>query len=1008
MSLWRKFFWKLDQFVLNFTTLGSSLKGNISLTLCYPFCSRVTLTLETRVPRTLQALHDSSYLFGSNAPFIEGLYEQYLQDPRSVTAEWRSWFDELGTNEPNANGHGRTQTHAHVVDQAGTGAALRSTVTHRYVPESAVRSSMAPVQGTPTDEWTDEAASKQSAVLRLINAHRVRGHLAANIDPLGLREKPELPDLSPEFHGLQEADYNECFNTGSLVAPDQMPLADILRLVKRVYCGSIGFEYMNLTSTDEKRWIQQRIEQGGLDTHLPANERRHVLERLMAAEGLERHLHTRYVGQKRFSLEGGESVIPALDSLINRAGEAGIKEIAIGMAHRGRLNVLVNVLGKPPSELYTEFEGKHDTKGFHSSGDVKYHQGYSSQVGTEGGVVHLVLGFNPSHLEIVYPVLEGSVRARQVRRGDTEREEVLPVILHGDAAITGQGVVSETLNMSDARGFRTGGTIHLVINNQIGFTTSNPFDSRSTWYCTEVAKMVEAPIMHVNGDDPDAVVFAMRMAFDYRKQFHKDVMIDLVCYRRHGHNEADEPSVTQPLMYQAIKQQITTRALYAERLIEDGDLDQQTLDEMTDALQDKLDRGDCLLPNLGKGVENEFAVDWCPYRGTSWETPVDTTVPEDLIEDLSERMLALPKGFKMHGRVAKVMEARRQMAQGAHPIDWGYGEIIAYASLLHEGYQIRLTGQDSERGTFFHRHVALHDADTGEEFKPLKNLFEGQPKFTVVNSVLSEEAVLAYEYGYATAEPEALVIWEAQFGDFANGAQVVIDQFITSGEAKWGHLCGLVMMLPHGLEGQGPEHSSARLERYLQLSAEQNIQVCVPTLPAQMFHLLRRQMLRPYRKPLVILTPKSLLRHKLSVSHLDDLQYGAFLPIIDEVDPFDASQVQTLILCSGKVYFDLLEERRKRQLTDRVIVRIEQLYPFPDQALQSVLSRYNRVKEIVWCQEEPMNQGAWYQIQHRLQAHKKPRQTLRYAGRTNMAAPAAGYLSLHLECQQKLVDEALS
>ncbi len=913
----------------------------------------------------LSDLTRDTHLNASNAAFLEDLYAQYRENPRSIDEQWRRYFAALD-QQPIA----------------------------------------APTAAPPA--LPEAAAAKQSAVLRLINAYRVRGHQQSDLDPLHLTDHEPVPDLDPAFHGLGDADMDVEFNTGSLAAPDRMRLRDILQLVRTVYCGTIGSEYMHITATEEKRWIQAHLEPLHGKPQFSAEVRREILEHLTAAEGIEKYLHTKYVGQKRFSLEGGESLIPLVDEIVQRAGSQGVKEIVLGMAHRGRLNALVNLLGKSPRDLFSEFEGKYDKDKIKGTGDVKYHQGFSSDIQTPGGPVHLALAFNPSHLEIVGPVVEGSVKARQVRRSDRHGESVLPVVVHGDAAFAGQGVVMEMLNLSKTRGYGTGGTIHVIVNNQIGFTISNPLDARSTLYCSEVAKMVQAPIFHVNGDDPEAVVFITQVAMDYRNQFHKDVVIDLVCYRRHGHNEADEPTVTQPLMYLAIRALPTTRQLYAERLIKDGVIDAQDAEKMVDDYRDSLDAGHIVVRDFLQNVRHEFAVDWSPYTGGHWDDETDTGVPIDTLRAFADRLQQLPEGFELQPRVAKIMADRRKMAAGELALDWGMAETLAYASLLKDGYPLRLSGQDSARGTFFHRHAALHNQADGEVYVPLRNLFDGQPQFLVINSLLSEEAVLAFEYGFATAEPHTLVIWEAQFGDFANGAQVVIDQFISSGEAKWGRLCGLTMFLPHGYEGQGPEHSSARLERFLQLCADYNQQVCVPTTPAQFFHMLRRQMVRAYRRPLIVMTPKSLLRHKLSTSQLDELAQGRFQNTIGEIDEHREEDIERVVLCSGKVYFDLLEDRRKRELTNIAIVRIEQLYPFPREEVSAHLERYANAHEVFWCQEEPRNQGAWYQIQHHLRACVRQDQALIYAGRPAAPSPAAGYYSVHLEQQKQLVDDALS
>ncbi|MGB5466912.1 MAG: 2-oxoglutarate dehydrogenase E1 component, partial [Sedimenticolaceae bacterium] len=737
-------------------------------------------------------------------------------------------------------------------------------------------------------------------------------------------------------------------------------------------------------------------------------ERIDALRDLTAAEGLEQFLHRRYVGQKRFSLEGGDSLIPALDEIVQGGGKRGVTDIVIGMAHRGRLNVLVNLLGKAPRELFSEFEGKRDADPGDGSGDVKYHQGFYSDIQTPGGPVHLSLAFNPSHLEIVAPVVQGGCRARQDRHERDARDLVLPVIVHGDAAFIGQGVVTETLNLSKTPAYGTGGTIHVVINNQIGFTTSHPQEARSTLYCTEVAKLIQAPIFHVNGDDPDAVLFVTRLALDYRFTFHNDVVIDLVCYRRHGHNEADEPMMTQPQMYQRIKQMQTTRALYAQRLLEDGLIDERESAALSEAYRASLDQGQVVVREFLHGSRSGYEAHWEQYLNARPDEAVDTRVPLAQLRRLGERALALPEGFVLQRGVERVIDERRRMLAGEVAVDWGMAETLAYATLLHDGHAVRLSGQDSIRGTFAHRHGAYHDQSDFRSYIPLAHLFEGQPRFEVINSLLSELAVLGFEYGYATSMPNTLVIWEAQFGDFANGAQMVIDQFIASGYLKWGRLCQLTLFLPHGFEGQGPEHSSARLERFLQLCAELNMRVWVPSTPAQFFHLLRDQIKRRFRRPLVVMTPKSLLRHPLSKSSLDAFVGGALAVVQPEIDGLRSNGVRRVVLCSGKVYFDLLGARRQRSIDDIAILRIEQLYPFPRRRLGELLGQYSAASEIVWCQEEPRNQGAWYQIQHHLRVLTGDRQSLGYAGRAPSASPACGSAGLHRAQQQALVDAALS
>jgi 2-oxoglutarate dehydrogenase E1 component len=934
----------------------------------------------------------SSPLSGANAAWLEALYEQYLLDPGAVEPVWREWFERL---PPHPDGspdvlHSRLR------------AAFRALARQpkRFAPAA---STLAPA---PAGTAVLERARKQVRVLQLINAYRYRGHQAARLDPLGLTQPVLLPELTLEYYGLGEADLDTEFETGSLVGPRRASLREILARLRETYTGTIGAEYMHLTDTGEKRWIQSVLEGVRARPVYPAEVKRRVLERLIAAESLEHYLHNKYVGQKRFSLEGAESLIPMLDELLQRAGSQGVQQVVIGMAHRGRLNVLVNIVGKSTAELFLEFEGKARALG---TGDVKYHLGYSSDIATPGGIVHVALAFNPSHLEIVDPVVEGSVRARQERLGDRYGARVLPVLIHGDAAFIGQGVVQETLNLSQLRGYSTKGTVHIVVNNQIGFTTSLQQDARSTLYPTDIAKMVAAPIFHVNGDDPEAALFAIEVALDYRMTFRKDVVVDLVCYRRHGHSEADEPAVTQPVMYQRIRSHPTTPTLYARRLLEEGVIEEGFAAKARADYVQALEAGRCVVPNFVPKEQARYAhaADWHPYQGRPCDEGVATGVDLETLRALSERLTQLPAGFEPHPQVARVLDNRRKMAAGALPVDWGYAENLAYATLLREGFAVRLSGQDSARGTFFHRHAVIYNQKDGTAYVPLRNLYEGQPNFRVVNSPLSEEAVLAFEYGYATTDPKTLVIWEAQFGDFANNAQVVIDQFISAGEQKWGRLCGLVLFLPHGYEGQGPEHSSARLERYLQLCAQENMIVCQPTTPAQLFHLLRRQMHGGCRKPLVVMTPKSMLRHRLSTSRLEDMTQGRFEPVLGELDPLDPDKVHRVILCSGKVYYDLLEERRRRGREDVAILRLEQLYPFPEERLRTVLKPYGQVPRFLWAQEEPRNQGAWFYVAPLLRALLPQTAAFTYAGRPLSAAPAVGDYSLHVQQLQDLLDQAL-
>lgn len=928
----------------------------------------------------MKAWLESSHLAGANATYIETLYELYLSDAESVDNEWRMVFDEL----PNVKGNAVEQPHSKIRDYFRR----LATETGHFC---------APVNDPNVD-------AKQVKVLQLINAYRFRGHQQADLDPLGLWLRDRVPELEPSFHCLTDDDFEETFNVGSFaLGQENMKLADLYDALKKTYCGPIGAEYMHITSTEEKRWIQQRLESVVGQPAFTRDEQLTFLDELTAAEGLERYLGAKFPGAKRFSLEGADSLIPMVKEIIRHSGTKGVREVVIGMAHRGRLNMLVNVLGKKPSELFDEFAGIHgDSWG---TGDVKYHQGFSSDFSTPSGGVHLVLAFNPSHLEIVNPVVIGSVRARQDRLGDNDGSMVLPISIHGDSAFSGQGVVQETFNMSQARGYRVGGTVRVVVNNQVGFTTSNPNDIRSTEYCTDVAKMVQAPIFHVNSDNPEAVAFVARLAVDYRNEFKRDVVIDLVCYRRHGHNEADEPNATQPLMYQKIKKHPTPRKLYADTLEDRGLAFIEESTFLINEYREALVHGDCVVKEFRPMALH--SVDWSPYLGHDWAMAWSNTFDKQRLVELANRVSTYPKSHKLHGRVSKIYTDRIAMASGEKSLDWGMAETLAYATIVDEGKRIRITGQDSGRGTFFHRHAVLHNQIDGTTYIPLTHIHDKQGPFQIFDSVLSEAAVLAFEYGYATAEPSGLTIWEAQFGDFANGAQVVIDQFISSGEQKWGRMCGLTMLLPHGYEGQGPEHSSARLERYLQLCAEQNIQVCIPSTPAQIYHMLRRQVFRPMRRPLIVMSPKSLLRHPLCTSSLDELANGDFQPAIGEIDDLDPNAVKRVVMCSGKVYYDLLEARRKDDIKDVAIVRIEQLYPFPKECLQAVICDYVNAKDFVWCQEEPQNQGAWYSSVHNFRMAIPANATINYAGRVASASPSVGYVSVHQKQQKALVEDAL-
>jgi 2-oxoglutarate dehydrogenase E1 component len=764
---------------------------------------------------------------------------------------------------------------------------------------------------------------------------------------------------------------------------------------------------MHIVDSVKRSWLQQRLE-GSHGIYQVTNEERvRILQLLTAAEGLERYLHTRYVGQKRFSLEGGESLIPLLHETMLHAGARGVQEIVIGMAHRGRLNVLVNILGKSPAMLFEEFEGTFKEHDPLRSGDVKYHLGFASDIKTAGGTVHMALAFNPSHLEIVDAVVVGSARARQTRRKDSKHDQVMPILIHGDAAFAGQGVVMELFQMSETRGFAVGGTLHIVVNNQVGFTISDPRDARSTPYCTAVAKMVNAPVFHVNADDPEAVHHVMKIACDFRTEFKRDVVIDLFCYRRHGHNEADEPAATQPLMYRRIRSMPTTWQKYSEQLVARGIIGADEPVAMMEDYRRHLDDGEQVADVTTQPRSNEYAANWHDFANRAGPWDVATEVAVEKIRELSERLTTLPEGFELHPRVARIIEDRRKMAAGELPVDWGFAETMAYATLIDQGTGLRLVGQDSSRGTFFHRHAILHNQQDGRTLLPLAQLRE-DISVAVIDSLLSEEAVLAFEYGYATAAPEILVIWEAQFGDFANAAQVVIDQFLAAGEAKWGRLCGLTLLLPHGYEGQGPEHSSARLERFMQLSANYNIQVCVPSTPAQMFHLLRRQMLQPTRKPLIVMTPKSLLRSKASSSVLQVLAEGRFQRVIGDRGPGAADEIERVVLCAGKVYYDLASKRDEENIRQVAVLRLEQLYPFPEEEVAGFIAEFPAATEVIWCQEEPQNQGAWYQIHHHLRACVRDGQTLSYAGRAQSPSPAVGFHAIHIEQQRALVERALT
>jgi 2-oxoglutarate dehydrogenase E1 component len=936
------------------------------------------------------AYQGNTYLFGGNAPYVEEMYENYLANPGSVPDNWREYFDAL-QNVPAADGsNAKDVPHLPVVNAFAERAKQGVT---RVVGAS-----------TADTEW----GRKRTAVQQLIAAYRNVGARWADLDPLKRTERDNIPELDPSFYGFTDADQEAVFNTSNtFFGRETMSLRELLNALRETYCGTIGAEYMYMTDQNQKRWWQQKLESIRSKPNFTKEKKLHILDRLSAAEGLERFLHTKYVGQKRFSLEGGESFIASMDELIQRGGSAGVQEIVIGMAHRGRLNVLVNSLGKVPADLFAEFE--HTAPEDLPSGDVKYHQGFSSDVTTPGGPVHLSLAFNPSHLEIVNPVVEGSVRARMDRRADPKGLQVLPVLVHGDAAFAGQGVVMETLALAETRGYFTGGTVHIVINNQIGFTTSDPRDSRSTLYCTDVVKMIEAPVLHVNGDDPEAVVLATQLALEFRMAFQKDVVVDIICFRKLGHNEQDTPALTQPLMYKKIAQHPGTRKLYADKLSAQG-MGETLGDDMVKAVRAALDAGKSTFDPVITNFKSKYAVDWSPFLGKKWTDAGDTAIPLAEWTRLSEKISTIPTTVTAHQLVKKVYDDRAAMGRGDIPVDWGMGEHMALASLVASGYPVRLSGEDCGRGTFTHRHSVIHDQsrekwDTGT-YVPLQNVADNQAPFVVIDSILSEEAVLAFEYGYASNDPNTLVIWEAQFGDFANGAQVVIDQFIASGEVKWGRVNGITLMLPHGYEGQGPEHSSARLERFMQLSADTNMQVVQPTTASQIFHVLRRQMVRNLRKPLIIMTPKSLLRNKDATSPLSEFTKGGFQTVIPDSGGLKADKVRRVVACSGKVYYDLAKKREEKGVDDVALLRVEQLYPFPHKAFAAELKKYPNASDIVWCQDEPQNQGAWFFVQHYIHENMAEGQKLGYSGRAASASPAVGYSHLHQEQQKALVDGA--
>ena len=929
----------------------------------------------------MKELWGSSHISAGHAAYLETLYETFINNPEDLSEEWVDFFTNL-PKHPNSNGE---ISHQEIVREFKN--ISRSNTEHK----------------TSIDE-------RQGKVIRLIKSYRNRGHLKANLDPLGMMEHKTVEDLSIEFHGLSTSDLDEEFYTDTFTDATKLTLREIVRQLEASYCGNIAIECNHIFDSKERRWFQRKFESRLKDYSFGEDEKINIYERLNSAEGLAKYLSAKYPGMKRFGIDGAEALVPLVESVIQNCGSLGANQLCFGMAHRGRLNLLVNVLGKLPSELFSAFNEDLELDGA-NTGDVKYHLGFSSNFDTPGGEVHVSLFNNPSHLEIVDPVVLGSVRARQDRINDIDRSQVVPVLLHGDASFSGQGVVMESLQMSQTRGFNVGGTIHIIVNNQIGFTTSNINDSRSTDYSSDVAKVIQAPIIHVNGDDPEMVINAAKIACKYRNKFKKDIVIDLFCYRRRGHNEADDPSATQPLMYKKISKHPSVVSQYENSLKDEGLLSEEKIKIIKKEYRKSLEGGKSVAKNLAKKPNDSLWFDWEPFMDVLWWPKVDTTFNKKKFNKLAKDICKIPNSFNLGSQASKIFEERLKMNNGEVELNWGFAENMAYATLLSEGYPIRITGQDVRRGTFSHRHACLFDSETGMGFIPLSEIAEkNNTRFDIYDSLLSEEAVLGFEYGYSATWPSGLAIWEAQFGDFANGAQVVIDQFIVSAQHKWERLSGLVMLLPHGYEGQGPEHSSARIERFLQLCASENIQVCVPSSPKQIFHLLRRQAIRKMRTPLIVISPKSLLRNPMATSSLDELTDGSFSCVIDD-DIKDKDKVNKLIMCSGKVFYDLVKKRNDEKRQDIGIVRIEQLYPFPYDDLEEILTKYQNVHEYIWCQEEPQNQGAWFSHRHRIQRvldRLGKENEVNLVSREPAAAPAVGLMKLHIQQQEDLINEAIS
>jgi 2-oxoglutarate dehydrogenase E1 component len=981
-------------------------------------------------------LEQTSFLFGSNAGYVAELYASYLSNPAAVDPSWNSFFQDLDEDSRAVLDElrGASWTVSDLEDPkakrdpvaesfivagpngAGNGAANGASAALNGPGNGAMLAHTQQVYGGISHQQLRAATLDSIRALMLIRVFRVRGHMNAHFDPLGLEKREPHPELDPATYGFGPDDLDRPIFLNYSLGLETATLRQILDILHKTYCGTIGVEFMHIQDPEEKAWIQERIEGGRNHTDFTVNGKRAILERLTAAEGFEKFLQLKYTGTKRFGLEGGESMIPALEQILKRGGQLGLREAVVGMAHRGRLNMLTNFMGKPFSAVFSEFQGNPSSpEDVQGSGDVKYHLGTSSDRDFNGNIVHLSLTANPSHLEWVNPVVLGKVRAKQQQRRDLEREQVMGVLIHGDAAFAGQGIVAETLGLSELRGYRTGGTMHFIINNQIGFTT-NPTYSRSGVYCSDMAKMVQAPIFHVNGDDPEAVVHVSRIAIEFRQKFKRDVVIDMVCYRRHGHNEGDEPGFTQPIMYKKIRAHATTRELYAKQLVEENVITQAEGDQITQDFMKKLEgefeASSTYKPNKADWLEGKWA--GLQAQGADTAHRGETGVDIDKLKQIGFKLCEYPKDFAINSKIARQLEAKKKTLETGEGIDWATAEALAYGTLVAEGTGVRLSGQDSGRGTFSHRHAVMYDQNTEEKYVPLCHVSPDQATFEVHDSPLSEAAVVGYEYGYSLAEPHNLVLWEAQFGDFANTAQTIIDQFISSGESKWLRMSGLVMLLPHGYEGQGPEHSSARPERFLQMCAEDNWQICNVTTPANLFHVFRRQIRRSFRKPLVLFTPKSLLRHKLCISDLSEMGPGSsFHRVLGETanDLAANDKIRRIVVCSGKVYYDLLQERMSRGIKDVVILRLEQLYPFPKDALAAEFAKYPNA-ELVWCQEEPENQGAWFFADRRLEAvlkdvgHKAGRPS--YVGRPATASPATGLLKRHNKEQAKLLDEALT